>query len=42
MLGAIVVTKDAGNYFLKLYGPKATIGEAEAGFQEMLKSLKVK
>lgn len=42
MLAAIVVTKDAGNYFLKLYGPKATIGEAEAGFQEMLKSLKVK
>ena len=42
MLGAIVVTKDAGNYFLKLYGPKATIGEAEKGFQEMLKSLKVK
>jgi len=42
MLAAIVVTKDAGNYFLKLYGPKATIAEAEAGFQEMLKSLKVK
>jgi hypothetical protein len=42
MLGAIVVTKDAGNYFLKLYGPQATIGEAEKGFQEMLKSLKVK
>ena len=42
MLGAIIVTKDAGNYFLKLYGPKAAIGEAEKGFQEMLKSLKVK
>lgn len=42
MLGAIVTTKDAGNYFLKLYGPKETIGEAEKGFQEMLKSLKVK
>ena len=42
MLGAIVATKDAGNYFLKLYGPKATVTEAEKGFHEMLKSLKVK
>ena len=25
MLGAIIQTKDKGNYFLKLYGPKATI-----------------
>ena len=32
MLGAIIVTKDAGNYFLKLYGPKATITENEKGF----------
>ena len=42
MLGAIIQTKDAGNYFVKLYGPKATINEAEKGFQEMVKSLKVK
>ena len=42
MLGAIIQTKDAGNYFLKLYGPKATIDQAEKGFQEMVKSLKVK
>jgi hypothetical protein len=42
MLGAIIATKDAGNYFLKLYGPKATIDAAEKGFQEMVKSLKVK
>jgi hypothetical protein len=42
MLGAIIQTKDAGNYFLKLYGPKATINEAEKGFHEMVKSLKVK
>jgi hypothetical protein len=34
--------KDKGNYFLKLYGPKATIDENEKGFQEMIKSLKVK
>lgn len=42
MLGAIIQTKDKGNYFLKLYGPKATIDENEKGFQEMIKSLKVK
>jgi hypothetical protein len=42
MLAAIIQTKDAGNYFLRLYGPKATIGEAEKGFHEMVKSLKVK
>ena len=40
--GAIVQTKDRGNYFLKLYGPKATIDENEKGFQEMVKSLTVK
>lgn len=42
MLGAIVVTKDAGNYFLKLYGPKATIGENEKAFSELIESLTVK
>jgi len=42
MLGAIIQTKDRGNYFLKLYGPKATIDENEKGFQEMVKSLKLK
>lgn len=42
MLGAIIQTKDRGNYFLKLYGPKATIDENEKGFQDMVKSLKVK
>ena len=42
MLGAIIQTKDRGNYFLKLYGPKATIDANAQGFQEMVKSLKVK
>jgi hypothetical protein len=42
MLGAIIQTKDAGNYFLKLYGPKATITEAHEGFTQMVKSLEVK
>jgi hypothetical protein len=42
MLGAIVQTKEAGNYFLKLYGPKATIDANEKAFQDMVKSVKVK
>jgi hypothetical protein len=42
MLGAIIVTKDAGNYFLKLYGPSATIGENEKGFTSLIESLSVK
>jgi hypothetical protein len=42
MLGAIIQTKDKGNYFLKLYGPKKTIDENSKGFQDMVKSLKVK
>ena len=42
MLAAIVVTKDAGNYFLKLYGPKATITENEKAFSSLVDSLTVK
>lgn len=42
MLGAIIQTKQAGNYFLKLYGPKATIDAAEKDFHTMVKSLKIK
>ena len=41
MLGAICLTK-SGNYFLKLYGPKATIGENEKAFRAMVESMKVK
>ena len=40
MLGAICITK-AGNYFVKLYGPKTTIGESEKGFRSLVESLKV-
>jgi hypothetical protein len=42
MLGAVIVTKDAGNYFLKLYGPKATITENEKSFAALIDSLTVK
>ena len=42
MLAAIIETKGGGNYFVKFYGPKATITENEKAFQELLQSLKVK
>ena len=42
MLAAIIETKAAGNYFVKFYGPKATIAENEKAFQELLLSLVVK
>jgi hypothetical protein len=42
MLAAIIETKAAGNYFVKFYGPKATIAENEKAFQELLGSLVVK
>jgi hypothetical protein len=41
MLGAIVVTPEAGNYFLKFYGPKNTIAAHEEAFHEMVKSIKL-
>jgi hypothetical protein len=41
MLGAICVTK-SGNYFLKLYGPKATIDENEKAFRSLVESMQVK
>jgi hypothetical protein len=40
MLGAIVVTKKSGNYFIKFYGPQKTVTDHEAGFVKMLDSLK--
>jgi hypothetical protein len=40
MLGAIYITK-AGNYFLKLYGPKATVTESEKGFRSLVESMKL-
>jgi hypothetical protein len=40
MLGAICQTK-AGNYFLKLYGPKGTIGASEKDFRQLVESMQV-
>jgi hypothetical protein len=42
MLAAIVSTKDAGRYFLKLYGPKKTIAANEEAFRKMVESLDAK
>lgn len=39
MLAAIVETPAAGNYFLKFYGPAATVGKHADGFQKMLEGM---
>ncbi|MFM1903077.1 MAG: hypothetical protein RLZZ440_977 [Planctomycetota bacterium] len=39
MLAAIVITPEAGNYFIKFYGPAATVGKHAAGFQTMLEGM---
>ena len=41
MLAAIIQTPASGNYFVKLYGPKATIDKNEEHFNSMIESLKV-
>lgn len=41
MLSAIIQTEANGNYFVKLYGPKATIDKNEEHFKSMINSLKV-
>jgi len=41
MLAAIIQTEANGNYFVKFYGPKATIDKNEKYFKKMLESLKV-
>jgi hypothetical protein len=39
MLAAIVETPEAGNYFLKFYGPAATVEKHAAGFQKMVEGM---
>ena len=41
MLAAIIQTPTNGNYFVKLYGPKATIDKNEEHFNSMIESLKI-
>ena len=41
MLAAIIETEARGNYFVKFYGPKATVDKNAEAFQAMIESLKV-
>lgn len=42
MLGAIISTKEDGQYFVKFYGPAKTVTAAEPGFKKMIEGLKAK
>jgi len=42
MLAAIIATEKSGQYFVKFYGPKATVDKNEEAFKKMIDSLKVK
>ena len=42
MLGAIIQTKKAGNYFVKFYGPEKTVAENEKAFFNMIDRLEQK
>lgn len=42
MLGAIISTKDAGQYFVKFYGPEKTVKANETAFQAMIDGLQAK
>lgn len=42
MLGAIIMTEDLGEYFIKITGPEELLGELDESFKAMLKELKTK
>ena len=42
VLAAIIETPESGNYFVKLIGPKATIGANQEAFGEVIKGIKLK
>ncbi|MEM8735277.1 MAG: hypothetical protein AAGG44_13685 [Planctomycetota bacterium] len=42
MLGAIVVTKAKGQYFIKATGPSSLIEKQKEGFVKMLKEMEAK
>ena len=42
MMAAIVVTEKLGQYFIKAYGPAATMEANKKAFHEMVQSLEVK
>ena len=39
MMAAIVETTDKGNYFIKFYGPAATVEASSKGFKKMIESM---
>ena len=42
MMGAIIVTKNSGHYFVKMLGPDKTVAANSKAFREMLTKLKIK
>jgi hypothetical protein len=42
MLSLIVQTEKLGNYFVKFYGPAATVEKNKAAFEGMVKSLQTR
>jgi hypothetical protein len=42
MLAAIIASEENGRYFIKFYGPEATVAKNEDAFKKMIDSLKVK
>ncbi|MEX0677284.1 MAG: hypothetical protein WD063_09425 [Pirellulales bacterium] len=42
MLGAIIATQSAGDYFVKFYGPEKTVADNEKAFLEMIDNLEPK
>jgi hypothetical protein len=42
MLSAIIVSKDAGSYFVKFYGPDKTVSDNRKNFEKLVESLTVK
>ena len=42
MLSMIIETEKLGNYFVKFYGPEATVEKNKGAFDEMVKSLQTK
>lgn len=41
MLGAIIVTPKLGQYFVKMYGPKATVDAQEKAFKKMVANAQI-
>ena len=39
MLAAIIETTDKGNYFIKFYGPAATVEASADGFKKMIEGM---